>query len=103
MRDNNRGARGVSLRRYLAQQSFGLGILFHLWRGECQIGEIVEWYQVGTIVAANLGLFLWTVRQSRSDYLHIQRSMDSFKDAMLKESKDFHGRLCAIEERNKGK
>lgn len=63
----------------------------------------MEWYQVMTIVAANLGLFLWAVRQSRSDYLHCQRSIESFKDAMLKESKDFHGRLCAIEERNRGK
>jgi len=53
----------------------------------------MAWYQVGTIVVANLGLFLWTVRQSRSDYLHIQRSTDSFKEAMLKESKEFHGKL----------
>jgi len=56
----------------------------------------MEWYQVGTIVLANLGLFLWTVRQSRADYLHCQRSIDTFK-----ETKDFHGRLCAIEERNR--
>lgn len=62
-----------------------------------------SWLQVATIVGANLGLFLWAVRQSRSDYLHCQRSIETFKDAMLKESKDFHGRLCAIEERNKGK
>ena len=69
-----------------------------------EIKEVsMEWYQVGTIVIANLGLFLWTVRQSRADYLHCQRSIDSFKDAMLKETKEFHGRLCAIEERNKGK
>ena len=72
----------------------------------------MEWYQVATIVGANLGLFLWAVRQSRSDYLHCQRSIETFKDAMLRESKDFHVklamidqefkmRLCAIEERNK--
>jgi len=72
----------------------------------------MEWYQVATIVATNLGLFLWTVRQSRSDYLQCQRSIDAFKDAMFKETKEFHGkleridcefkmRLCAIEERKK--
>jgi hypothetical protein len=61
----------------------------------------MEWYQVATIVVANLVLFLWTVRQSRADYLHCQRSIESFKDAMLKETKDFHGRLCEIEERNR--
>jgi hypothetical protein len=63
----------------------------------------MEWYQVATIVVANLGLFLWALRQSRSDYLHCQRSIDSFKDLMMKEVKEFHGRLCAIEERNKEK
>jgi len=57
----------------------------------------MEWYQVATIVIANLGLFLWTVRQSRADYLHCQRSIESFKDAMFKESKDFHGRLERID------
>lgn len=73
----------------------------------------MEWSQVATIVAANLGLFLWTVRQSRSDYLHCQRSIDTFKDAMFKETKDFHTklalqdqefkmRLSAIEERKRG-
>lgn len=72
----------------------------------------MTWYQVATIVLANLGLFLWTVRQSRSDYLQCQRSIETFKDAMLKETKDFHGRLermdtefklrlCAIEEARK--
>lgn len=72
----------------------------------------MEWYQVATIVGANLGLFLWAVRQSRADYLHCQRSIETFKDAMQKETRDFHTklalqdqefkmRLCAIEERNK--
>lgn len=61
----------------------------------------MEWYQVGTIVISNLGLFLWSVRQSRSDYLNCQKSIDSFKDIVHKEMKDFHGRLCAIEERNR--
>lgn len=61
----------------------------------------MEWYQVATIVGANLGLFLWAVRQSRTDYLNCQKSIESFKDAMAKETKEFHGRLCGIEERNK--
>jgi len=61
----------------------------------------MEWYQVATIVVANLSLFLWTVRQSRADYLHCQRSIDSFKEVMVKETKEFHGRLCEIEARSK--
>jgi hypothetical protein len=63
----------------------------------------MEWYQVLTILVGNLGAFLWALRQSRSDYLHCQKSIESFKDIMFKESKDFHGRLCAIEERNREK
>ena len=59
----------------------------------------MEWYQVGTIICANLGLFLWTVRQSRSDYLHCQRSIDTFKDAMAKETEEFHSNLMRIYER----
>ncbi len=72
----------------------------------------MEWYKVATIVISNLGMFLWAVRQSRSDYLNCQRSTDTFKDAMAKETKDFHARLalqdqefkirlCNIEEKNK--
>ena len=57
----------------------------------------MEWVQVATIVGANLGLFLWASRQSRTDFLHVMRVIDEIK----KEMKDFHGRLCAIEERNK--
>jgi hypothetical protein len=31
------------------------------------------------------------------------RDMASYKEEINKEMKDFHGRLCTIEERNKGK
>jgi hypothetical protein len=57
----------------------------------------MEWYQVMMIIGANLGLFLWSVRQSRNDFLHTCRIVESIQ----KEIKDFHGRLCIIEERNK--
>lgn len=57
----------------------------------------MDWIQVATIVAANLGMFLWATRQSRTDFLHVMRIIDEIK----KEIKDFHGRLCAIEERNR--
>ena len=57
----------------------------------------LSWIQVGTIVGANLGLFLWAVRQGRSDFHYTMRVIEEIK----KETKDFHGRLCAIEERNR--
>lgn len=59
----------------------------------------MDWIQVATIITANFGLFLWAVRQSRTDFLHIMRLIENIQ----KEMKDFHGRLCAIEERNKNK
>ena len=33
----------------------------------------------------------------------IRNDLDSFRNDVHKENKDFHGRLCAIEERRKGK
>jgi len=44
----------------------------------------MEWYQLFTIVAFNLGM-----------YFHNNRQIHEFH----KENKDFHGRLCRLEER----
>jgi len=44
---------------------------------------------------ANAGLILWMRSESRADWKH----MDAKVDAIHEEIKDFHGRLCAIEER----
>jgi len=49
----------------------------------------MDWLQVSTIVGANLGMFLWATRQSRTDFLHVMRVIDEIK----KETKDFHGKL----------
>lgn len=50
---------------------------------------------LGTIV----GLFVWNRSESRTDMRHMLSIIDSIE----KEMKDFHGRLCAIEERNRSK
>lgn len=57
----------------------------------------MDWTQVLTILGGNLALFLWAVRQSRNDFLHTCRIIESIQ----KEMKDFHGRLISIEERQK--
>ena len=36
-------------------------------------------------------------------YLHTDSKLESILKEMRSEMKDFHGRLCSIEERNKGK
>jgi hypothetical protein len=51
------------------------------------------------IFLANAGLICWFRSESRSDWKH----MDAKLDAIQAEIKDFHGRLCTIEERNKAK
>lgn len=57
----------------------------------------MDWTQVLTILGGNLAMFLWAMRQSRTDFLHTCKIIEGIQS----EIKDFHGRLCAIEERTK--
>jgi len=63
----------------------------------------VNWIQVFTIIGVNFGLiltlFLWLRKEANADRREISSSMADFKKMWALESKDFHGRLCAIEER----
>lgn len=57
-----------------------------------------------TIIAVMLTLFLWTRTESRSDYRHLNAQMESIRELVRSihdEVKDFHNRLCSIEERRK--
>ena len=57
----------------------------------------MDWTQVLTvfaIVATNLGTVIIL-------YIHSDNKMTGFLKGISDEMKDFHGRLCAIEERNK--
>lgn len=73
---------------------------------------MMQWEQVAALILGNLAiilpLWLWSRSESRSD----MRAMDAKLEAALEtmnqnvqaiqtEMKDFHGRLCAIEERNR--
>lgn len=57
----------------------------------------MDWLQVLTLFFANAGLIIWFRSESRTDWRH----MDAKLDAIHEEMKDFHGRLCAIEEKRK--
>lgn len=64
----------------------------------------MDWTQFIIFFIGVFGLFIWNRTESRND----QRSTDAKLEAiralmyeMIQESKDFHGRLCAIEERNR--
>lgn len=61
----------------------------------------MDWAQVLTIVGSNLILFFWVRTESRADHRALESWTKEMLDAIQKEMKDFHGRLCAIEERNK--
>lgn len=72
----------------------------------------MDWSQFLTLFAANAGLIFWFRfwfrYESRNDWRHmdnqvnaIRQDMKAFHLAMLEETKDFHGRLCSIEERNR--
>ncbi len=68
----------------------------------------MDWTQFATFMIANivftLTLWLWNRAESRNDMRHMDIKIDAIKDliqAIQTEMKDFHGRLCSIEERNR--
>ena len=70
----------------------------------------MEWAQALAILGGNISMFLWATRQARSDFLHLDKKLDENRkettlivSAIHDEIKDFHNRLCKIEERNQEK
>ncbi len=69
----------------------------------------MDWSQILALILGNgaliIPLFLWNRAESRADIRHMDTKLESTRElvrAIYDESKDFHNRLCAIEER-KGK
>ncbi len=68
----------------------------------------MEWTHILTLIFANLAivipLFIWNRAESREDIRHMDTKLQSNANLILaihEEIKDFHGRLCALEEKNK--
>lgn len=68
----------------------------------------MDMIQVLTIIGiaiANIGttitLFLWSTNHADSALAEQRKETNRLIDAIQMEMKDFHGRLCAIEERNR--
>ena len=65
----------------------------------------MEWVHVLTIVAANVGvilpLFLWIRSEANADRRELASIVMDMRRDFQEEMKDFHGRLCAIEEARK--
>lgn len=64
----------------------------------------MEWTQFIIFFVGVFGLFLWNRAEGRADSRHLQTLIQSNRDlidAIREDVKDFHGRLCSIEERRK--
>lgn len=57
----------------------------------------MDWMQFTIFVGSTVGLFFWNRAESRADFRMLMTVIHEMKDEM----KDFHGRLCAIEEKKK--
>lgn len=70
----------------------------------------MEWTHVLGIVLGNLAfifpLWLWNRAEARSDMRHVDNKIDAIRElvyAIHAETKDFHNRLCRIEEKSREK
>lgn len=64
----------------------------------------MDWIQFAILFVTFVGLFIWNRTESRTDIRHMDMKLDSNRNLIIAihdEIKDFHGRLCAIEERNR--
>lgn len=52
---------------------------------------------IGTIIA----MFIWNRSESNADRREMDSKFNTLIEAVHEEMKDFHGRLCSIEERNR--
>lgn len=88
----------------------------------------MDWVQFAILFITFVGLFIWNRTENRTDIRHMDSKLESNRnlslsihqenkdviesvrtesraliEAIRQDSKDFHGRLCSIEERNRGK
>ncbi len=68
----------------------------------------MDYVTVLTLILGNgaliIPLFLWNRSESRADIRHMDAKLESTRElvrAIHDEMKDFHNRMCVIEERNK--
>lgn len=57
----------------------------------------MEWLQVFTILGTNMAVFLWSRSEARHDQLELRQISRQIQDEM----KDFHARMCILEEKKK--
>lgn len=65
--------------------------------GIMDIQIIQVWAPVFAIIGANLALMATSIGVAIALYLHTDKKIDSFKDNVNKEMRDFHKTLCDIQ------
>jgi len=63
----------------------------------------MDWNLISAVVgiaSINIALIIGLVSWLRSDIKSFETEIKGWNREILKDSRDFHGRLCAIEERN---
>lgn len=58
---------------------------------------MMDWPTILAVAGINLALFSWL----RSDLRQFESEIRSWKDEINKEMKDFHGRMCSLEDRKR--
>jgi hypothetical protein len=64
--------------------------------------EMMSWIQFGIFVIGVFGLFIWNRSESRADIRNVETKLESNRQLtleLLRESKDFHARLYALEQK----
>lgn len=75
----------------------------------------MDFIQFSILLIYFAGLFIWNRTENRTDVRHMDAKLESTRElvraihdeskdfhlAMMQETKDFHGRLCSIEERHR--
>jgi hypothetical protein len=59
----------------------------------------MDWVQVFSIILGVVGLNWVIIAWLRSDIKSFESEVRGWKDELHRENKDFHGRLCSLEER----
>jgi len=69
-----------------------------------KVSQHMDWVQFIIFFIGIFGLWLWNRAESRADIRHMDAKLEGQRNlinAIHEEMKDFHGRLCAIEERKR--
>jgi len=56
---------------------------------------------IGGFFLGIAGLFLWNRTESRNDFRALDGKIENLIRAIQEETKEFHGRLCSLEAKNK--